>query len=273
MSSDAEIERLIEALQQDGPSDRDAARLRARLAGVGIATGVAVHGTASASVPVAKAAASAGLGLSTRWAALSLLPKMGIVATVAATAIGGPLVAVELREPARPVPVRRNDHTREEAAGAKSAPRADIAGGSVPSASDTPAPRQDSVRAMNAGVRVAALSARAVVFGERPPPAPAVTPTRAPVAAPAATTELATAGEESTARFAAEPSAPPPRASSLSEETALIDAAFAALRVQDESTAAALIAEHARRFPQGLLWRERERARRKLATVHGAPGG
>jgi hypothetical protein len=293
MSTDAAIERLVEALQQDGPSDRDAARLRARLAGIGIATGAGLaEGTAAASVPVAKAAASAGVGLSTRWASLALLPKMGIVAVVAATAVGGPLVAVEIRgravaEPAKvaapvhdgarsaadPAPERAVSSNGVEA---KLAARTALAEpGAV-----TPVKAPGMLRAEDARhAAVRAPRAGAGTPGEKKENAggertPAADVAAAPVLASTTTTNVVASSAGATARFVENPSSsPPPRASSLAEETALMDAAFAAVRVGDAATAEALVAEHARRFPQGLLWRERERARQQLATVRGAPGG
>ena len=57
----------------------------------------------------------------------------------------------------------------------------------------------------------------------------------------------------------------PRNASTLAAETELLDRAFAALAAGDRSTAAALVAEHARRFPNGLLRQERERERARLA--------
>ena len=49
-----------------------------------------------------------------------------------------------------------------------------------------------------------------------------------------------------------------------SAETQLLDRAFAALAANDRASATALVAEHARRFPNGLLRQERERARARL---------
>jgi hypothetical protein len=58
----------------------------------------------------------------------------------------------------------------------------------------------------------------------------------------------------------------------LREETALIDRALSALRTGDGAGAAGLLAEHRRRFPNGLLSRERERAQRKLDEIAHAAG-
>jgi hypothetical protein len=60
--------------------------------------------------------------------------------------------------------------------------------------------------------------------------------------------------------------APARNETTLAAETQLLDRAFAALAVGDRSTASALVAEHARLFPNGLLRQERERARKRLAT-------
>jgi hypothetical protein len=60
-----------------------------------------------------------------------------------------------------------------------------------------------------------------------------------------------------------EPS-PAAAATTLGEETRLIDAAFSALRAGDHGAAEGFVREHERRFPNGLLSRERERARAAL---------
>jgi TolA-binding protein len=54
----------------------------------------------------------------------------------------------------------------------------------------------------------------------------------------------------------------------LREETRLIDGALAALRAGDRTRAAALLGEHAQRFPNGLLRRERARALHKLDELN-----
>jgi hypothetical protein len=275
MSSDAEIEGLIEALQQDAPSERDAARVRARLAAAGIVTAsVLGHGTASASVPVAKATGSIVTSLSARWAGMSLLPKLGVVA-VSAAAVAGPIYGARLvepppaphaavsqpargRAPARPIAAAPAVRTPREAKGAEA----------VPTAIATVHPARDEVRATKQAVSLrepsptAAIAAKEAAGGHGD--------------ALGVTADRAGASVEGvgTARFAAEQgaSAPPPPApaSTLAEETALLDQTFAALRAGDATTASALVAEHARRFPQGLLWRERERARTKLESLGAA---
>jgi hypothetical protein len=79
-----------------------------------------------------------------------------------------------------------------------------------------------------------------------------------------------------TATFAAsepEPSAASAlEATTLREETLLIDGALSALRASDTTRAGSLLAEHRRRFPSGLLHRERGRAERKLSEILQARG-
>jgi hypothetical protein len=58
----------------------------------------------------------------------------------------------------------------------------------------------------------------------------------------------------------------------LRAETALIERALAAIRAGDATRARALLAEHAERFPKGLLLRERERALELARHSDGAKG-
>jgi hypothetical protein len=78
-----------------------------------------------------------------------------------------------------------------------------------------------------------------------------------PVIAPAAPSQVAFESPEP-------PAADSKAASTLAEETRLLDAAFAALAQGNRTRAAELIREHETRFPKGLLGRERERARVRL---------
>ena len=61
------------------------------------------------------------------------------------------------------------------------------------------------------------------------------------------------------------------RASRLAEETLLIERALVAISDADLSRARLALDEHARRFPDGLLTRERERARVRVRELdaHG----
>lgn len=108
---------------------------------------------------------------------------------------------------------------------------------------------------------------RAVRQSETPASRP---PARSASAAVAATPVPALRAE--VAPFAAPPAAPPiPKqpeapqsASTLGAETQLLERAFSELAAGRDSAAAALIAQHERQFPNGLLRQERERARARL---------
>lgn len=56
-------------------------------------------------------------------------------------------------------------------------------------------------------------------------------------------------------------------ATTLSEETRILDRAFAELAAGNEAAAAALVAEHEARYPRGLLVKERERAKIRLSEL------
>ena len=278
MSSDAEIEGLIEALQQDAPSERDAARVRARLAAAGIVTAsVLGHGTASASVPVAKATGSIVKNLSARWATMSLLPKLGVVVAVSAAAVGGPIYGARLveRAPAPHAAVSQPARSRAPA-------RPIVTAGATPQEVKGAEAVPTSIATMDTAAHAAREDVRAAKQATSRRESSPTGPVAAKEAAGGHAEALGVTADRAggsvegvgTARFAAEQgaSAPPPPApaSTLAEETALLDRTFAALREGDAATASALVAEHARRFPQGLLWRERERARTKLESLGAA---
>jgi hypothetical protein len=209
---------------------------------------------------------------------MSLLPKLGVVA-VSAAAVAGPIYGTRLvepppaphaavsqpargRAPARPIAAAPAGRTPREAKGAEAVPTA------IATMDTAVHPARDEV-----GAPKQAASLR------EPSPTAAIAAKEAAGAHGDALGVTADRGGASvegvgTARFATEQgaSAPPPPApaSTLAEETALLDQTFAALRAGDAATASALVAEHARRFPQGLLWRERERARTKLESLGAA---
>lgn len=87
-------------------------------------------------------------------------------------------------------------------------------------------------------------------------------PVTAPVAAPAPVVDLA---QPSQATFTAPTEEAPKPGSTLAEETRLLDGAFAALSAGDRQRASALVAEHQAKFPNGLLQKERQRAKAKLS--------
>jgi hypothetical protein len=63
------------------------------------------------------------------------------------------------------------------------------------------------------------------------------------------------------------PARAPQAASTLADETRLLDSAFAALTAGNRERAAQLIGEHEARYPQGLLTKERERAKLRLSEL------
>ena len=290
-----DIHELVEALREDLPSERDAARIRARLAGFGVALGAGLTGSeALASLAGAKAAASAGTaGLWSQIGALSWGAKLGVAAAVSVSAVSGPLIVAKMESNRAPVPaasaarkaavVRSADASSNAPSRALNAPAspdrpaldatlnapaptADTMHRDVARAEDVLAPSSD--RPARAAARSGA-SHRPKLDAESAPVAPVAT-----LAAPANAPSLAAASlpAASTATVAAEPSATaapnelpsPIAATTLAEETRLIDGAFSALRARDRDAAERFVHEHELRFPNGMLRRERERARAAL---------
>ncbi|MGC4095157.1 MAG: hypothetical protein QM756_46010 [Polyangiaceae bacterium] len=240
MNSDPSDDDLVDALRDDLPSNEHEARMRARLAAIG------VFGAGS----VASTAASAGA--LAQVAALSASTKLSVVALVTlgvgATALTLQSAPAPRSAASAPVGVLSAPALARRAPIAPKAPRA------VPAAnSAVPAP----------------------VLAETPR-APAVVVQRAPAAvdnppvlsAPprsAAPSEVAFAADEPVTAAPASPTpTPAPVPSTLREETALIDAALLAMRAGERERARALLDQHQQRFPNGLLQRERERARARL---------
>jgi hypothetical protein len=272
MSTDADIEGLVDALRKDGPSDRDAARMQARLAALGVVTGASLaKGAVASTLPAGKAAAV----VATRWASLSLLPKVGVVAAVSATALAS---AVAVSHHAEAPPAR--ERAAVAARSTKSVSRHDEAVSRAPAkdalgVSPEPAlPGAVAAPATGAVARAAHVDApspaakNAVTGVARTPSNEATAGASSSEAAPSARkVEAATASFDLVGGAANGAGTP---ASTLPAETALIDAAFAALRAGDTATASDLVAEHARRFPNGLLSREREHARERLSNATAA---
>jgi hypothetical protein len=228
---------LEEALRGDLPTPDVEARVRRRLlaAGVAVGNGVAA-GTAGASV-----AGSGAAGVAVKAAGLSWGLKLGLVALV-----GIPTVGLWLDGRA----------SRSTAAPASVVPRAQPAEAKrLPAADPTPAPPSQVPPEAAPLVDAPRLQPRAAKA----------------VAADASTRADArpSSAHPSQADFAAsEQLARAPQVSStLSEETRLLDAAFAALAAGNRAQAASLLQEHERRFPGGLLQKERERAKTRLTEM------
>jgi hypothetical protein len=133
------------------------------------------------------------------------------------------------------------------------------------------APAQPAPRALDAAVAEAREPEHLTPHAE--PAAPVNQPVRGAVgvtseAKPQAREPSAGAARPSQAQFeAGEAPATSKASSTLAEETRLLDAAFAALANGNKARAAELVREHESRFPNGLLERERLRAKARLNEV------
>lgn len=226
-SESEEILELEAALRGDLPSERDAARVRARLAGLGLGIGVTLTSATAAALAGSKSTAPAGI-----WGFLGSLPvgaKVGIATVVTASAVAGP---VYYSKSHAPLPSAAATQASIRAVTRATAPPNEAALGPIPA---PPA------------VEPAALEPAAL----EPAPPSAIPPERS---ARSANTPLPREATPS----------PPAAAATLGEETRLIDAALSALRRGDRAMAGEFIRQHEQRFPDGLLRRERERARAAL---------
>ena len=223
---------LEEALRGDLPTPDAEARVRRRLLAAGVAVGNGVATTTAAG-------ASAGAAsVVVKTAGLSWGLKVGLAALV-----GIPTVGLWLDGRA-PQPARSPVTTPARPREATPQPVVAAATPAAPPAATDAAPRPV----------------------ERPQARPAKTPATEALTHVAATASTA---PPSQAEFAVSeqqlraPQAP----STLAEETRLLDAAFAALTAGDRARAASLLQQHERRFPSGLLQKERERAKTRLTEM------
>lgn len=228
-SESDEILELEAALREDLPNERDEARLRARLTGLGLGVGVTLTSATAAALAGSKSTAPAGL-----WGFLGSLPlgaKVGIATVVTASAVAGPVYYTESQAPVATVPAKQ-------------------------------AATQPVARATAQGAEKPVLEASAPESLPASPgaPSPELVEAQLPRAVPAERAALRTnaAPLRDTAPL------PAAAAATLGEETRLIDAALSALRRGDRATATEFIRQHEQRFPDGLLRRERERARAAL---------
>ena len=249
------------ALRADLPSRAEQNRLRQRILAAGIAAGTALG---SANVAAA-GQASFGASALSKLSALSWPAKLGVAAVLAAPVAALPLVYA-------PVPgAAIVSQVRSSAAAVRAG------SSSKPTLSRAPAPPAEAAQSTEAQPQLQPEPAPAQAnLAARPPVAQLSTgPTFVapnPQANPnpqalgnASAAQPAIAAFDSPAQGA--PASESERLrndSTLAAETQLLDRAFSALAANDRRTAAALVAEHARRFPNGLLRQERERARTRL---------
>jgi hypothetical protein len=262
-SNSGEMDALVAALRRDLPSERDSVRLRARLSALGLAASEAfVSSTAAASTSLAQGGAALGSAgeVAVQVGGVSWALKASAVAVVSATAIVGPAWYVHDRA--------SSVAPAASAATVAAKARGDAAAARPRRASDAraeaPATPSDGEAATGTTRERAAAPLGAAIAQ--------TSPTRG---ATSATGEARVqTGTSSTAAFAENSQATDAtlgaravEATTLREETALIDRALSALRASDTQRATALLAEHERRFPNGLLAQERERAQRKLTEM------
>ncbi|HET7541127.1 MAG TPA: hypothetical protein VFK05_14720 [Polyangiaceae bacterium] len=243
---DSEFE---QALRADLPSRAQQNRMRQRLLAAGLAAGTAL-GSTNVAATQAGFAASALSKLS----GLSWPAKLGLTALLAAPVVALPVVyapvpgAEMVSQVQRSTSAVRARSVPKPVSAAQLLPRA--AGQAEPAA---PEPVLEPESQPNLAARAPAANA-----GGLPPSAALGSAALAP--SPSAS-EVESGSEPAVAAFDSTARGP----STLAAETRLLDRAFAALAAGDRSTAAALVAEHTRRFPDGLLRQERERARARIA--------
>ncbi len=275
----------------------------AAAAGAGLAPSAALAATTAAanSAPGINAALAAspalgsGVAQASGWAVMA---KLAVIATASPSVVAGPLWYVNTRVVSAPaasssVAQLAADRGRASASGRElengraragselglAAPDDGVASSPSPAASARDValsdPNDDQpTRADDDSVQGAPLAAGSLPSSGRASASPAM----AGPSASALTLEPASSvasdeprGSASAAAFDSEPRPSLADRTTLREETELIDGALSALSASNTTRAAALLAEHARRFPNGLLSRERARAERKLRMLQGKP--
>jgi hypothetical protein len=216
------------ALRNDLPAPGDEARVRSRLVSAGVIAG-------AVAAPVGTAAAAGGV--TAKVVALPLALKVG-----ASLAVVG-LVTVPVVSHLTSAPV-----SRAPIVIAATVTRPVSMGKAAPAPVTEPAP--------------AALTEPAQQAEPMEAPAPAARETARPsLREPAKTRPSSlTKALPSVASFEDTAGPKPLDEGSLRAETALIERALSALKRDDVATARAALLEHARKFPNGHLVRERERA-------------
>jgi len=261
MNWDDEEESVFEqALRADLPTLTQQNRMRQRILAAGVAAGTALGSTTVAAATPASFGASALSKLS----ALSWPAKIGLTAALAAPVAGVALPL--LHAPLPPVASVARAQSNMATPSAKSARSAgQLAARSVPVEAQPSVRSEPPVEPLVVNTVGAAPRAAQSAGNNAPKPSTATATATATLgnasnAAPSAVIAFDSIPEQS------RPSAAEPlrNESTLSAETQLLDRAFAALAANDRASATALVAEHARRFPNGLLRQERERARARL---------
>jgi hypothetical protein len=226
-----ELDPYLDALREDLPSPQDEARMRGKLAAAGL--GLTVSLASKSAIAGSLAASKVGFvsALSARFATLPLLAQMGLVAATTATVATVPVVlSTGYRENA----TVQLTHPGIEPHRVRSSPVSGKIAPTRAASSVALSPAEDSAIAPE-GSSADAKTITAVVRK----------------------------------KSVAEPQ-PPVEASTLADETALIDAALFAIRERQFARASQLLANHSRQFPNGRLSLERQRAQEKLETAMSA---
>jgi hypothetical protein len=238
MSIEPEDSLLEEALRGDLPSANTETRLRRRLLAAGLAVGNGIATTTAAAGTAGTSAATTGL--LAKVAGLSWGLKLGLAAAVTIPTVGLILDGHAERRAAVQAPAR------------VVVPAAPARRASEPVTITAPdAPAAQVVAEQEPERAVGKAAKQAVQDVAAPPPV---------VVSAARPSQGDFAGADS-------PTRAPQVASTLADETRLLDAAFAALAAGNQKRAAELIGEHEARYPQGLLTKERERAKARLSEL------
>lgn len=278
-----ELDALVTALRNDLPSEGDSVRLRARLSALGLAASEALVTTSAAATGAGAASGgAAALGGVTEVAAqaggVSWALKASALAVVSVSAIAGPAWYVHERDAAHTAAANSAVVNAQRAVTAKrdAKPALPAAPGETLALSPSEGQAAPTLDAVNRDATPANGAAPVTRSGAARAATPASAPAGTPVSAAgeAPTDTRPQTGASSTAGFAENGDASAsalvargPEPTTLREETAIIDRALSALRAKDTQRAAALLADHERRFPNGLLAQERERAQRKLQEI------
>lgn len=276
-SHDPDIEPLLDALRSDLPEPKDAHRVRARLMAAGIIAGGVVT--------AANAAASAGAGASSSGlaAASGAGAKVGAVSKMAAV-LGSPKallaagVVVGAAIPATVYVASGPSELAVQVAPATSSAAKNAApqsGSRVTRSAPGRAPTPTELGGTSANPALT-LPPRASGESAEPPrvldaaPEAAVERPRAPrpnALTPTALTESVTSKAPVAPSVQAFPALAPSSPSTLRDETELMARALTALRKGEYAQAKSLLQEHTKRFPNGALRPERERALERLKNA------
>jgi hypothetical protein len=243
-TGEPENDPFIAALRGDLPTERDQARVRARLLSAGLLVGTGL------TAPGVAAGGAAASGLLPKLLALPMMAKIGLAATVVGLS-AAPIAGYVAHDAAKPAsaPIGAPREVAEVRPALTTATTSIATVTALPAAQATPAEPAKSPRE-----RVRSLPE----FSSDVTPAPALA---VPPAGPSVGSFEAPSAK-----------AAPVDEGTLRAETALIERALAAIRAGEATRARALLAEHGERFPNGLLVRERERALELARHADGSKG-